>query len=156
MVRPVTHRPASVGVLASLLVIPQGAESTRSWVYAEGNPAGPPGGWPGSWRARMEVRTSRGGTLVARFHTSDVAADAVITLTTLNVGTPSTVPGVADGGTAAQVTLTVPASASSAWTWVDQAFGLPFDLELFNPGTGRVIRLLEGKVALSAEVTTGG
>jgi hypothetical protein len=152
----VAHKPGSIAVLAAPLVIPQGADWTVAWLWAEGSPAGQPAGWPSQWRARMEVRTARGGDLVARFHTSDVASgvDGLLTLSTYSVGTPSTVAGVADGGTAGQITLTLDDAVSAGWTWADGR-GYPFDLELWNTTTGRVVRFLEGSVVLSAEVTTG-
>jgi hypothetical protein len=104
----------------------------------------------------MEVRTARGGDLVARFHTSDVTAavDGLLTLSTYSVGTPSTVAGVADGGTAGQITVNLDDAVSAGWTWTDGR-GYPFDLELWNTTTGRTVRFLEGTVVLSQEVTTG-
>lgn len=150
------HKPGSVAVLAAPLVIPQGADWTASWVWAEGIPPAQPSGWPGSWHARMEVRTARGGDLLARFHSTDVSSgvDGVITLSTLNVGTPSTVAGIADGGTAGLITVVLEDTISAAWTWADGR-AVPFDLELWNT-SGRVVRFLEGTVVLSGEVTTGG
>jgi hypothetical protein len=152
------HRTGSVAVLAAPLVIPQGADWSTSWLWAEGSPAGQPAGWPSQWRARMEVRTARGGTLLARFHTSDVtvAVDGLITLATYNVGTPSTVEGVPNGGTAGQISVALAAAASEAWTWSDGSRAVPFDLEVWNAVTGRgPVRFLEGTVALSGAVTTG-
>jgi hypothetical protein len=153
----VAHRPGSIAVLPGPLVIPQGADWSVAWLWAEGSPAGQPSGWPGQWRARMEVREARGGALVARFHTSDVTAgvNGLITLSTYSVGSPSTVAGVADGGTAGQVTVTLDDAVSAGWTWTDQARGYPFDLELWNTTSGRTVRFLEGTVVLSGEVTTG-
>jgi hypothetical protein len=152
----VAHKPGSVAVLAAPLVIPQGADWTTAFLWAEGSPADAPSGWPGQWRARMEIRTARGGDLVARFHTSDVTVevDGLITLSTYNVGMPSTVAGVGDGGTCGQITLTLDDAVSAGWTWADGR-GYPFDLELWNPTTGRTVRFLEGTVVLSGEVTTG-
>lgn len=105
----------------------------------------------------MEVRDSFGGDVVARFHTSDVTdgVDGPLVLAAYSVGTPSTVTGVPDGGTAAQITLTVTAAVTSAWTWADQPRLKVFDVELWNPTSGRTVRFLEGTAALSREVTTG-
>lgn len=151
------HKPASVAVLAGPLVIPQGADWAAAWLWAEGAPAGPPAGWPTQWAARMEVRSSRGGDLLARWHTSGVTegVDGPVGLSTYSVGSPSAVPGIADGGSAGQITVSLSAAVSSAWTWGDSARGYPFDLELVNTVTGRVVRFLEGTVVLSREVTTG-
>lgn len=105
----------------------------------------------------MEIRTARGGDLVARFHTPDVTdgVHGLITLSTYNVGTPSSVAGIADGGTAGQITVQLDAAVSAAWTWTDGR-GYPADLELWNSVTGRAVRFLEAVVVLSGEVTTGG
>lgn len=149
------HRAGSVAELRDPLVIPQGADWTVAWLWAEGNPPAQPSGWPSQWRARMEIRTARGGDLLARLHTSDLTADGIITLSTYSVGTPSTVAGVPDGGTAGQITLVLEDTVSATWTWTDQR-GVPFDLELWNTTSGRVVRFLEGTAVLSREVTTGG
>lgn len=150
------HKPGSLAVLAAPLVIPQGADWSTAWVWAEGDPPAQPAGWPGAWHARMEVRTGRGGDVLARFHTLDVTdgVDGTIVLTTLDVGTPSTVAGVGDGGTCGQITLALDDTASTGWTWADGR-PVPFDLELWNDA-GRVVRFLEGTIVLSGEVTTGG
>lgn len=152
-----SHTPGSVAVLSGPLVIPQGADLSVAWLWAECTPAGQPSGWPGQWRARMEVRTGRGGDLLARFHTTDVTTgvDAALTLSTFSVGNPSTVTGVPNSGTCGQVALAVPAAVSAAWAWADSPRGYPFDLELWNPTTNRTVRFLEGTVVLSREVTTG-
>jgi hypothetical protein len=153
----VAHKPASLAVLSGPLVIPQGADWSVSWLWAEGNPAGLPAGWPGSWIARMEVRESRGGALLARFHTADVTDGVAgpITLDEYTVPTPSPHAGLTAGGKAGRITVQLAAAASEAWTWVDQSRPAPFDLELKHT-SGRVVRFLEGGVLLSGQVTTGG
>jgi hypothetical protein len=142
------HHPAAYAVEAAPIVIPQGADFSIGWLYAEGDPAAAPASWPGSWTARMEIRETRGGDLLARLHSS-ITADGVITLGTT---TAAGVDGVTDGATIATITAAINDTVSAAWTWVERPF--PFDLELAGPG-GRVIRLVEGQVILSAEVTTG-
>lgn len=141
------HTPAAVAVEAAPLVIPQGADWSVPWLFAEGSPAGLPAGWPGSWSARMTIRDGYGGDRLAHFTT---APGGGLQLTTLSVGTPSTVPGVPDGGTVGLITLTVDDTTSAAWTWAEQT-GV-FDLELVSGA--RVVRAVEGKITLSAEVTT--
>jgi hypothetical protein len=150
----VAHTPAAVGVLASPLVIPQGADFAVAWQFAEGTPLAEPAGWPTQWLARMEVRAARGGQLLARFHSVDVTTDGELQTTAVDVGSPSAVPGVPDGTSVAQILL-VTSSITSTWTWADASRSYPFDLELEHIPTGRVVRLLEGTVRLSREVTTG-
>lgn len=138
------HRPSAIAV--EDLVIPQGATESATWPtpweYAEGEPLGVPTGWPTSWEARMEIRDFRGGdsTVLATLHSS-APADGVLLLES----------NLVDGITYARITPRILPAVSSAWGWADTP-SLVWDLELTN-GT-RVIRLVEGTVWLSAEVTT--
>lgn len=142
------HHPAALAVEDAPIVIPQGADFSIGWLYAEGDPAAAPAAWPGSWTARMEVRETRGGTLLAHLHSS-LPADGTITLGTL---VASGITGVTDGAVLATITAATAGTGSAAWTWTERPY--PFDLELAGPG-GRIVRLVEGTVVLSQEVTTG-
>lgn len=141
------HTPSALAV--EDIVIPQGATDSAtwpvSWDFAESDPLGVPTGWPGSWSARMQIRDYRGdgSTLLATLHSED-DADGVLDLSTYTDTTVT--PNVGYARIIPQITPDV----SSSWTWADQT-GV-FDLELTN-GT-RVIRLVEGSVTLSSEVTT--
>lgn len=134
-------------LVISAIVIPQGATESATWPpaweYAEGDPLGIPAGWPGSWTGRMEIRDHRGdgSTVLATLHSADPADGVVLLETTTDAGT-----------TYARVTLQIPAATSTAWTWQDGEEPAVFDLEVAD-GT-RTIRLAEGTVALSGEVTT--
>jgi hypothetical protein len=136
-----THTPSAVAV--EDIVIPQGATESGTWptpwTYGEGDPAVAPAGWPGSWTGRMVIRDYYGGTVLAVLDSTGDAA-----------GTLQLATATVDGQVVAAITPSVPAAVSSAWTWTDTP--AVYDLELTD-GT-RVIRLLEGTVTLSAEVTT--
>lgn len=82
------------------------------------------------YTARMEIRDKVGGTVLHRLDT----ANGGITL------------GGADG----TIMLHIAADVSAAWSWRTGAY----DLELVEP-TGDVIRLVQGGVQISPEVTTG-
>jgi hypothetical protein len=131
------------------LVIPQGASESATWptpwLYGEGDPVAPPSGWPGSWTARMQIRDQRGpgSTVLATLHSS-VPAEGVLLLDT----------SVEDAITYARVTPVIDPVTSAGWAWADSDEPAVWDLELM--GGGRVIRLVEGSVRLSGEVTTVG
>jgi hypothetical protein len=136
------HTPSALAT--EDLVVPQGATESATWpapwVYAEGDAPGPPGGWPGDWSARMEVRDEIGGALLA--HLTDTGAqDGILILDT----------EVQDGITYARITAQIPAVVSAAWSWADEP--AVYDVELVSTG-GRVIRLVEGPLTLSGEVTS--
>jgi hypothetical protein len=137
------HVPSALGT--EDIVIPQGATESATWptpwLYAE-NASAPdvPGGWPDSWNARMEIRDTYGGSLLAHV-TKAGTADGVVILDTETI----------DEGTFARITVQIPAAVSAAWTWVD--VGAVYDVELVNGP--RVIRLVEGSITLSGEVTSG-
>ncbi|SDH19003.1 hypothetical protein SAMN05421505_112112 [Sinosporangium album] len=78
----------------------------------------------------MEVRDRIGGALLYRLDT----ANGRITI----------------GGTTGQITLSIPDTVTSAWTWRAGVY----DLELVAPDA-RVVRLIEGTVTVRPEVTTG-
>ncbi|WP_344580481.1 hypothetical protein [Nonomuraea roseoviolacea] len=80
--------------------------------------------------ARMEIRTKTGGELLYRLDTSTG--------------------GITLGGVEGTIQLHIPASASTAWAWRTGVY----DLELIGP-TGDVVRLIQGGVQVSPEVTTG-
>jgi hypothetical protein len=143
------HTPGALAVEADPVVIPQGADWTLGWILAEGDPLGPPAGWPDDWTARMEVRDRRGGTLLARLHSTDGDADGALDLGTRTV---TDVEGVPDDTEVATVTASLTAAVSAGWAWPDRP--APFDVELVAL-SGRLIRLVEGAAVLSAEVTTG-
>ncbi|HET9656237.1 MAG TPA: hypothetical protein VFP72_12850 [Kineosporiaceae bacterium] len=127
---------ASLGV--EDLLIPQGATWSVAWVYEESTDGGATRqavNLSTGWVARCEIRKEpRDPTVLARFHSSDQAADGRILL-------------AADG----TVTLSLPADASTGWTW---EYG-KYDVELKHPASGRVVRLMSGVARLSPEVTTG-
>lgn len=81
--------------------------------------------------ARMEIRTTYGGELLARLDTENG--------------------GLVLGGEDGTIQINIPPSMSSAWT-VRTAV---YDIELVEPN-GDIIRLLQGAVVISPEVTTGG
>ncbi|WP_218158662.1 hypothetical protein [Streptosporangium canum] len=81
-------------------------------------------------KARMEIRTSAGGTLLHR-------------LDTINGG-------LVLGGTDGTIQILIPAAASTAWGTLQGVY----DLEVIFPDE-TVTRLIQGTVAISAEVTTG-
>lgn len=143
------HHPAALAVEAAPIVIPQGADFTIGWLYAEGATPAAPTGWPGSWSARLEIRETRGGDLLAFLHSSDITADGTIALGTT---VAASIPGVTDGTTIATLTAGVAGVTSSDWTWTERPY--PFDLYLFGPGS-RIVRFVEGQIILSAEVTVG-
>ncbi|MET8143334.1 hypothetical protein ABZU32_23785 [Sphaerisporangium sp. NPDC005288] len=78
----------------------------------------------------MEIRATAGGALLHR-------------LDTVNGG-------LTLGGSDGTILIYIPADVSSAWT----TFQGVYDLEVVMPD-GTVVRLLQGSVAISAEVTTG-
>lgn len=137
------HPPAALAI--EDIVIPQGATEGATWptpwLYAEGDPLAPPAGWPGSWTARMQVRHSYGSAPVATLDSADLAADGGLLLDTY----------VQDTVTYALVTPQVDPSVSDAWTW---RLGV-YDVELHRIDGSRVIRIVEGRAELSAEVTRG-
>ncbi|GAA3136724.1 hypothetical protein GCM10010466_29430 [Planomonospora alba] len=81
------------------------------------------------WSARLEIRDRHGGTLLHRMTSGDSSI------------------GLAADGT---ISLHIPAATSTAWKWLVGVY----DLELITP-EGEPVRLLEGPVTLSPEVTTG-
>ncbi|WP_371784687.1 hypothetical protein [Streptosporangium subroseum] len=81
--------------------------------------------------ARMEIRDKAGGTLIHRLDTENG--------------------GITLGGVTGTILLIIAAEVSSAWT----ARAAVYDLEVVE-ATGKVSRLIEGAVTISAEVTTGG
>lgn len=139
------HHPAAIAVEVSPIVIPQGGDFSVGWIYAEGSPAVAPSGWAGSWTATLEVRQTRGGSLIQSITSTGTGATI-----TLGTQTASDIPGVTNGATIATVTLSVHASTSSAWTWTERPY--PFDLTLNGPG-GRRLRLVEGSIILSEAVS---
>lgn len=82
------------------------------------------------WNTRMEVRDKYGGTLLYRLD--------------------PTIGNLILGGVAGTLTLVIPADVSAGWTWR----GGLYDIEVIDPG-GKVGRLLQGKIKLNPEVTTG-
>jgi hypothetical protein len=145
LVATTDHTPSALAT--ENLVIPQGATESAtwpvSWLYAEGDPLDVPPGWPDSWEARMQIRAFPGSDeVLATLHSTDGVGDGDLLL---DVETIETVDY-------ARVTPFVPAAVSTGWTWGDSPEALAWDLELTN-GT-RVIRLVEGNVVLSNEVTT--
>jgi hypothetical protein len=108
------------------IVIYQGATFSQSFIWKDSNQT--PINLTG-YTARMMVRTTVS------------AAAPFITLTTENGG-------IALGGSAGTVALSMSAAATAAIT---ELFGV-YDLELVAPG-GAVTRFLQGIVTLSREVT---
>ena len=107
--------------------IEQGATFTRTFKYKQSD------GTPfdlTEYSARMDIRTSIGGDLLASTSTG------TITLTV--------------GGTNGEIDLTITPSVSSTFTF-DTAV---YDLEIFTSGNTIVNRLLSGKIKLSKEITT--
>jgi hypothetical protein len=139
------HTASAMGV--EDLVIPQGASESATWptpwLYGEGDPVEPPAGWPESWTARMQIRDGRGSgsTVLATLH-SVSGSDGLLLLDTDTVDTL----------TYARITPVVTPAVSTGWSWADNDDPAVWDLEL--TGGGRVIRLVEGTVRLSGEVTT--
>lgn len=82
------------------------------------------------YTARMEIRDKYGGNLLYRF---DLGQGNLVL-----------------GGTAGTIILRVPPSTSAAWTWRAGVY----DLEVID-SNGDVARLIQGKVKISPEVTTG-
>ncbi|MER7208527.1 hypothetical protein ABT340_15760 [Streptosporangium sp. NPDC000239] len=80
--------------------------------------------------ARMEIRTAAGGTLIHRLDTSNG--------------------GLVLGAEAGTILIRIPAAISSTW----RTFQGVYDLEIVFPDE-TVVRLLQGPVVISAEVTTG-
>lgn len=143
------HHAAALAVEAAPIVIPQGADFTIGWLFAEGEPAAAPTDWPDDWSARLEIRETRGGDLLGFLHSSDVTADGTLALGTT---VASGIPGVVDDTTIATITAGIAGVTSAEWTWTERPY--PFDLDLFGPG-GRRVRFVEGQIILSAEVTLG-
>jgi hypothetical protein len=135
------HAPSALAV--EDLIIPQGATESGTWptpwLYAEGDPLDVPAGWPDDWTGRMEIRQDRGDVLLARLHSSE-AADGLLTLDT----------ATEDGTDYARITPAIDPAVSAGWAWADEPW--VYDVELTD-GV-RVIRLVEGAVTLSGEVTT--
>lgn len=82
------------------------------------------------WTARMEIRDKIGGILLYRLDTSNGRL-------TIN-------------GPIGMIGLNIPADVSSAWTWKSGVY----DLELVDPN-GKIGRMIQGKIKVNAEVTTG-
>jgi hypothetical protein len=129
-----THAMAAIGT--EDIIIGQGTSWALSWIYGEGDPAAAPEGWPASWSGRAQVRLSWGvAPAVASFHSADPESDGLVLLNTNEDGL-------------AVVTLSLDPTASDDWTWSRGVY----DVELADTA-GRVIRLVEGRAELSAEVT---
>lgn len=108
------------------LSIDQGATFRRALRWLKGgNPVDLSG-----FSARMEIRDKAGGMLLHRLDTEGG--------------------GISLGGAEGTIVLHIPADVSAAWPWRTGVY----DLELIEP-TGDVIRLVQGSVQISPEVTTG-
>lgn len=111
------------------LVIPRGATFSASW-YADDADEGTPADWTG-WSARMQIRTSFDGDLLATLATSGTR-DGDITLG-------------ADGN----ITITLPPTATS----MIAAGNAVFDVNFTDPD-GAIWRSVEGSVTITPEVTS--
>lgn len=109
--------------------IEQGTTFTRTFKYkdSEGNPIDLTSN--GGFTARMDIRTKAGGDLVNAFSTGG----GQITITNTNF-----------------ITLTIAASTTTLMNFNTAVY----DLEIIDPTTSAVTRLLQGKIKLSKEVTT--
>ncbi len=116
---------ADVSVQREDLLIPQGATYSHEFDYV--NSAGSPINITG-YSARMQIRAS--------------ISDA----TTLYVSDPS---HFTISGAAGKVTLNIPASITTVWTFSRGVY----DIELYTSGDTTVIRLVKGKVKVDPEVT---
>lgn len=110
------------------LVIPQGATFEASW-YADDAETGEPAVWTG-WSARMQIRTSSDGDLLATLATSGTR-NGTITL-----------------GSDGNITAALPATFTDT---LSPGSGV-FDLVLTDPG-GAPWRSVEGSVYITTEVT---
>lgn len=116
------------------LLVEQGATYERSFVWSTVNPTNSrlpptPVNLTG-YSAEMQIRSAvNSGTI----------------LFTATTGNNKLVITAATGS----VKLIIPATDSAAWTWTDGVY----DLELTNPVTGYVKRLVQGAVKVSKEVT---
>lgn len=153
---PTPHAPAALAV--EDLVIPQGATEGATWptpwIYAEGEPPddlGPPTGWDtdgGIWTARLQIRDHRGaGSVLLATLSSDIGDDPDGSLILDTVTEEHETYGDIEY---ARITPEIPVATSSAWTWEAGEW----DLEITNGS--RTVRLVEGHVALSGEVTLDG
>lgn len=80
---------------------------------------------------RMQIRPSPGS---ATLYFEATSANGLLALVSPEVG---------------MFALSIPAVTSSAWTWRRGVY----DMEITNPDTGAITRLLEGAVTVSPEVT---
>jgi len=113
--------------LKSPLIIEQGADFKKTFIWKAGDPPAPVD--LTSFVARMHIRETIESTNI------------LVTLTTENGG-------IVLGGTTGTIDLVIPATDTTAMTWKKGVF----DLEMVG-STGLITRLIQGDATLSPEVT---